>query len=230
MSHVSSNLVALQGAQAGLTDPLLYHVTSTQESMGLVPGDGVVLCRAIKPLTISLPRANTCRGRAFHIIKVDSSDNPVTVTCQDLHELIFSTAFARNGVRRIPIAEPLGSKVFLSDGRSWVVSQYNGFTEYPGFVPDGGTTGQVLAKASDADYDTQWIDPPTGPTGALAYRHVQATAAMTWSITHNLSFRPNVAVVDSTGREIWPGDVNYPSDVAVTLTFSAAVGGEAYLS
>lgn len=36
----------------------------------------------------------------------------------------------------------------------------------------GGTTGQVLAKASGVDYDTEWVDPetgpegPTGPTGA----------------------------------------------------------------
>lgn len=29
----------------------------------------------------------------------------------------------------------------------------------PGFAP-GGTTGQVLAKASNTDYDTQWIDDP----------------------------------------------------------------------
>lgn len=29
-------------------------------------------------------------------------------------------------------------------------------------VPAGGTTGQVLAKASGTDNDTEWIDPPTG--------------------------------------------------------------------
>jgi hypothetical protein len=74
---------------------------------------------------------------------------------------------------------------------------------------------------------------PPGPVGGdvtVAYRYVQATAATTWSITHGLSFRPNITAVDSTGREIWPGDVNYPDSVSVTLTFSAAVGGEAYLS
>jgi hypothetical protein len=93
-----------------------------------------------------------------------------------------------------------------------------------GVVP-GGTAAQVLQKATGSDYDVAWTTP-----AALAYRHVQATAATTWSITHNLSFRPNVAAVDSTGREIVPGAVDYPSATAVTLTFSAAVGGEAYLS
>lgn len=31
-------------------------------------------------------------------------------------------------------------------------------------VPPGGTTGQVLTKASDADYDTEWHDPTGGVT------------------------------------------------------------------
>jgi hypothetical protein len=93
-----------------------------------------------------------------------------------------------------------------------------------GVVP-GGTAAQVLQKATGSDYDVAWTTP-----AALAYRHVQATAATTWTITHNLSFWPNVTVVDSTRREMWPGEVDYPSATTVQLTFSAAVGGEAYLS
>lgn len=27
-------------------------------------------------------------------------------------------------------------------------------------MPAGGTTGQILAKVSDDDYDVAWIDPP----------------------------------------------------------------------
>lgn len=34
-------------------------------------------------------------------------------------------------------------------------------------VPNGGTTGQVLAKKSDADNDTEWIDLPEGTGGAV---------------------------------------------------------------
>ena len=29
-------------------------------------------------------------------------------------------------------------------------------------VPSGGTTGQLLAKKTNADLDTEWIDPPAG--------------------------------------------------------------------
>lgn len=35
-------------------------------------------------------------------------------------------------------------------------------------VPVGGTDGQVLAKASGDDYDTEWVNPGTGPGGAVS--------------------------------------------------------------
>ena len=38
----------------------------------------------------------------------------------------------------------------------------------PGGVP-GGTTGQLLAKASDEDYDTEWIDQPEMDAGHVSY-------------------------------------------------------------
>jgi hypothetical protein len=102
----------------------------------------------------------------------------------------------------------------------------------PGAV---GTTDIVDGAVTDAKITSVAYSKVTGAPvipapQVLAYRHVQATAGTVWSITHNLSFRPNVAAVDSTGREIVPGAVDYPSATAVTLTFSAAVGGEAYLS
>ena len=33
-------------------------------------------------------------------------------------------------------------------------------------VPLGGTTGQVLTKASNSNYDAQWVNPPS-PIGVL---------------------------------------------------------------
>ena len=32
-------------------------------------------------------------------------------------------------------------------------------------VPSGGTTGQILAKKSERDHDTEWVDPPSGGGG-----------------------------------------------------------------
>lgn len=62
------------------------------------------------------------------------------------------------------------------------------------------------------------------------YRHIQTVPATTWVIVHNLSFRPNVTVVDSSGGQVVPGTVAYTNSTTVTLTFSSALGGEAYLS
>jgi hypothetical protein len=77
---------------------------------------------------------------------------------------------------------------------------------------------------------TPSVTPTGGLSQTLGYRHVQATASTVWAITHPLSFWPNVSVVDSTGREVWPDTVDYPSATTVQITFSAALGGEAYLS
>jgi hypothetical protein len=72
-------------------------------------------------------------------------------------------------------------------------------------------------------------DPgPAGPAGG-SYLHVQAVPAAVWNITHGLGFYPNVTAVDSTRREVWC-ETEYPSTTTVRLTFSAALGGEAYLS
>lgn len=61
------------------------------------------------------------------------------------------------------------------------------------------------------------------------YTHNQSTASSTWTITHNLGFRPAVSVVDSGGNHVI-GDVNYVSVNALTISFSAPFGGSAYLS
>jgi hypothetical protein len=97
-------------------------------------------------------------------------------------------------------------------------------------VPTGGTTGQVLTKTSATDFATAWQTPSGGGGVAVAYRHVQASAATTWTINHGLTFRPNVTAVDTTGRDVTPGAIDYPSDTSVVLSFSPAASGEAYLS
>jgi hypothetical protein len=44
------------------------------------------------------------------------------------------------------------------------------------FVPDGGTTGQVLAKASNADGDTEWVAAGGGGGGSLQDAYDGSTA------------------------------------------------------
>ena len=73
---------------------------------------------------------------------------------------------------------------------------------------------------------------PTGPAGAtqtIAYTHTQNAVSSTWSITHNLSFYPNVTTTDASGAII-EGSVSFPSSTTVTVTFGIATTGFAYLS
>src|SRR5580765_5310049 len=99
-------------------------------------------------------------------------------------------------------------------------------------VEPQGLRGPPGPEGPEGPKGDQGPEGPEGPPGTSSgsYRHVQTTASTLWVITHDLQYRPNVAVVDSAGSEIWPGAVQYISSTTVHLTFSAAVGGEAYLT
>lgn len=64
-------------------------------------------------------------------------------------------------------------------------------------------------------------------TNTFVFR--QDEAKDVWTIVHNLHKRPSVSVVDS-GDNIVYGDVEYVSDDELTITFSAAFSGKAYLN
>ena len=68
-----------------------------------------------------------------------------------------------------------------------------------------------------------------GDDQVLGYVFTQGTAATTWTINHPLPFPPNVTVVDSTGTQV-EGDVVYIDADTLTVGFSAAFSGIAYLS
>ena len=57
----------------------------------------------------------------------------------------------------------------------------------------------------------------------------QGTPAATWNITHTLNKFPSVSVVDSAGT-MWYPAITYNSTTSITLEFSAAFSGKAYLN
>jgi len=65
--------------------------------------------------------------------------------------------------------------------------------------------------------------------GAPTYIFSQNTPATTWEITHNLGKFPSITVID-TGNTVVNGEYNYTSNIKVTLNFSAAFAGKAYLN
>jgi hypothetical protein len=63
----------------------------------------------------------------------------------------------------------------------------------------------------------------------VSYTHTQGVASNAWNITHNLHFYPNVTVQDSAGN-IVEGEITYTNSDSLTVSFSTAFSGEAYLS
>lgn len=70
---------------------------------------------------------------------------------------------------------------------------------------------------------------PQGPATAASYVHHQAVPSASWVITHPLEYYPAVTIVDSAGEEV-EGDLVYNSASTLTVTFSGAFSGTAYLS
>lgn len=66
------------------------------------------------------------------------------------------------------------------------------------------------------------------PVGGT-FTHTQYSASSSWTINHNLGYKPNVTVVDSSGS-IVEGTIQYTSQDSIVLLFSASFAGTAHLS
>ena len=124
------------------------------------------------------------------------------------------------------------------------------FIELAETEPDlGAPTDDGYLLASSADGTRQWVNPASvggaglsntdglteGTTnlyftvGRVSYEHIQDEVNKDWVITHNLGFKPNVTVIDSAGT-IYEGEIAYTNTTTLTVSFSAAFSGKAFLS
>ena len=86
--------------------------------------------------------------------------------------------------------------------------------------------GSALASTDDL---SEGVSNLYFTTSRVAYTHTQSVASDTWVVNHNLSFYPNITVKDSAGT-IYEGEISYTSLGSLTLTFSSAFSGTAFLS
>lgn len=110
---------------------------------------------------------------------------------------------------------------------------------YLTLVPTDGTVTEdiveetnVTIKVSEANVTIhEGITGPQGPVGVsdAYYVHTQSVPSATWTITHGLSKKPSVSVVDSA-ENVVIGNVTYTSDNALTITFVGGFSGKAYLN
>lgn len=108
---------------------------------------------------------------------------------------------------------------------------------------DNETPGQaVIVKAKAGDGISLSQTGPDEGTGDVTiaispdvrdktYVHEQLAPDTTWTIVHRLNKYPSVTVFDSTDSgEVVFGDVAYIDENTVTVSFSAAFAGKAFLN
>jgi hypothetical protein len=61
------------------------------------------------------------------------------------------------------------------------------------------------------------------------FTYTQAVSSSLWVISHGLGTFPSVTIIDSSGNNVF-GDIVYNNQNTLTLTFSAAFTGAAYLN
>lgn len=93
-----------------------------------------------------------------------------------------------------------------------------------GVLPAGGTGGQLLAKASNADFDATWIAPPNGG-GALKFLKPRD-----YGYTRNSLDGQATTTQATTGNRIriapWPCPFDLPVTTIVADVATAAAGGK----
>jgi hypothetical protein len=103
--------------------------------------------------------------------------------------------------------------------------------------------GDVPSKIATGKYVRQIIvsaPGPQGPAGAgsvqdedipglVSYAHTQLASSTTWTVTHDLNFYPGVTVFDS-GDSMVEGSISHIDATSLTIVFSSAIAGKAYLS
>lgn len=103
-------------------------------------------------------------------------------------------------------------------------------------------TGSLSVWYTDVD-GGQWVsatvqgpvgpEGPTGPVGPVGppppiFVFSQNSPSTSWTINHNLGYRPTVELIDANGREI-DGDVYHQSINTAIILFNLPVAGEARL-
>lgn len=98
-----------------------------------------------------------------------------------------------------------------------------------------GITAQQLADAIEESALGSTDDLSEGSINKyftpqrVGYLHEQPAPSSVWEINHDLGFYPNVTVQDPDGN-ICEGEISYPTENSLVLTFSTPITGIAYLS
>lgn len=98
-------------------------------------------------------------------------------------------------------------------------------------VPGVGEKGEKGDPGPEGPAGPMGLRGPPGEPGVSAgnYHHQQDSASATWTINHNLGFKPRIILFDQTGRHIY-GELSYPTENRVVVTYGTPVAGSADLA
>ena len=119
-------------------------------------------------LTVSPPRGSaypavTTHDGDFVIWNVTSSDVASNGNGEIQLTFVVGEIVAKSYVGKIKVIRSLNPTGEIPDPvQDWITQANEVLGQIEDAIPTGGDTGQVLAKASDDDYDLEWIDPPSG--------------------------------------------------------------------
>lgn len=125
---------------------------------------------------------------------------------------------AENGVDNKTYMTPLRTKQAIlanKSGGGSGTSNYNDLENKP--------------KINNVTLEGNKTSSELGLTGDKDFVYIKSTPNKIWEITHNLDKYPSVTIVDSAGSVVM-GDITYTSKSTLTVTFSAAFSGKAYLN
>jgi hypothetical protein len=124
------------------------------------------------------------------------------------------------------------TNLYVWDGNDWKFIGVN-TTDYADWTE---AYNQIIRALSVTTNETQKVITLTREDGSTlsttwehAYIYDQVSPATLWTINHNLNKYPSVTVVDSANTEVI-GDVQYSNTNTLTVAFSSAFSGKAYLN
>lgn len=150
-----------------------------------------------------------------------------------------STVVTTPKVDRVVLDQHNANATIIENDPDILVIESKGPRGEPGGPGPAGPAGEAgpQGKAAKSLYDI-WLEAgnPDDPdiffqsVGRVGYRYVQVMPAEVWYVTHPLETgMPAVSLVDSAGEEMY-GDVAYLPPHQLTISFTAPVAGEAYLT
>lgn len=112
----------------------------------------------------------------------------------------------------------------------YITDKYGNFKLVKTSGGDGLSAYQIALQNGFVGTEVEWLASlqGTSQTGGT-YSHQQAIPELSWTITHNLGFNPNISIVDSVEDQV-EGDVTYINLNTLTVDFASPFSGKAYLS